>query len=61
MRRSQRDRAAEDDDLCVNVVTAVLSCLIMAPVLFFMMYVMDYMKNIGLDLHSPFMGGGHEL
>jgi hypothetical protein len=56
-----RRRAAEDDDLCVNVVTAVLSCLIMAPVLFFMMYVMDYMKNIGLDLHSPFMGGGHEL
>jgi hypothetical protein len=26
-----------------------------------MMYVMDYLKNIGLDSHSPFVGGGQEL
>ena len=34
----------------MNVVTGVLSCLAMAPVMFAMMYVVEYVKHIGLDL-----------
>jgi hypothetical protein len=67
MRRRFAKRFFEDDDLCVNVATAGSPACMpdhhdhLHQALFFMMYAMDYMKHIGLDLHSPFMGGGHEL